>query len=634
MWADAVAIAKIAKLAGEHDVAMRFEEKAAKLKSKMQELLWDSKRKFFFPAFRDNEETDGHRVTALSRTYESGKFAGDAHGRELIGYVPWQFNMLDTNKGFEVAWAKLMERDAFMADFGPTTVERNDPMFLLKDSCCWWSGQSWPYATTQTLKALANVLRAERPATVKLPVNSADYVELLQIFAKSHRKEGRPYLAEALHPDTGSFKGHDGYNHSEHYFHSSFCDLVITGLVGIQEQPGELLVIDPLAPDTWNYFALDDLPYHGRSVSVVWDRLGNRYSFGPGLHVIIDGNQVATSRELQRTIVPFADGEPTTADATSDASKVRINYAVNNDGDFFPRVSASYVAPGTSLSKINDGNYWYHKDPPNRWTSAGSSNSEDWIEVDFGAKRKLDTLKLYFLDDGEEIVAPSSLTLETWDGSRWKPLGDAARILVNIEGHRANLVTFAETEVERLRATMKHAAGGRSGLTEIEAWGSGTLPFIPVPPPAGDLAFNPGGSEYPKATASYSDRFGGKPMSAIDGKINYLPTPMNRWTSYESPNAVDWLDIDFGKATAIGRVELYVYDDRGGVQAPTEIKLQSLEADLWKDIPDQQASPVKPAGGIMNTIRFPKVNTTKVRILFTNKDKARSGVTEVEVWEE
>ena len=122
-------------------------------------------------------------------------------------------------------------------------------------------------------------------------------------------------------------------------------------------------------------------------------------------------------------------------------------------------------------------------------------------------------------------------------------------------------------------------------------------------------------------------------MSAIDGKIIYLPTPMNRWTSYESPNAVDWLDIDFGKAVSVGRVVLHIYDDRGGVQAPTEIKLQSFEADQWKDIPAQQASPAKPAGGTMNTLLFPKLTTNKLRIRFTNQDKARSGVTEVEVWD-
>jgi F5/8 type C domain len=632
MWADAIAIAKIAKISGNRDLAKRFDDKAASLKAKMQELLWDNNRKFFFPAYRDNEEADGHRVTALSRTYETGKYAGDSHGRELIGYVPWQFNMLDSDQGYEEAWAKLMERDAFMADFGPTTVERNDPMFLLKDSCCWWSGQSWPYATTQTLKALANVLRTDRSENSELPVTSRDYVELLQIYAKSHRKEGRPYLAEALHPDTGSFKGHDGYNHSEHYFHSSYCDLVITGLVGIQEQPGEQLVIDPLAPATWDYFALDDLPYHGRRVAVVWDRDGDRYLFGPGMHVIIDGHQVATSRELQRMVIPFADVE--TAESANETSQARINYAVNNDGDYFPRVNASYVAAGSSLAKIIDGNYWYHKDPPNRWTSAGSTNEEDWIEVNFGTRRKLDTLKFYFLDDAEQIVAPKSVKVEAWDGSQWQPLGDAGRSLKDIAGHRAIPFTFPETEVERVRITMQHAEGSRSGLTEVEAWGSGSLPFTPALPPAGNLAFNSGKSEFPKATASYSDRFGGKPMSAVDGKIIFLPTPMNRWTSYESPNAVDWLEIDFGKAVSLGRVELHVYDDRGGVQAPIEIKLQCIEAEQWKDVVDQQATPAKPVGGTMNTIRFPKLTTSKLRILFTNKDKARSGVTEVEVWEE
>ena len=634
MWADAVAISKIAKLAGENDVASKFEVKASKLKAKMQELLWDRNRQFFFPAYRDNEEAEGFRITALSRTYESGKFAGDPHGRELIGYVPWQFNMLDTDQGFEVAWAKLMDVDAFMADYGPTTVERHDPLFLLKDSCCWWSGQSWPYATAQTLKALANVLREHRSDAVKLPVKAADYVKLLRVFAKSHRKEGRPYLAEALHPDTGSFKGHDGYNHSEHYFHSSYCDLVITGLVGIQEQPGDLLVIDPLAPNTWDYFALDDLPYHGRRVSVVWDRVGNRYEFGPGLHVVIDGKQVATSRELQRIIVPFAEGESLATDSATEHSKIRINYAVNNDGDYFPRVSASYVAPGTSLGKINDGNYWYHRDPPNRWTSAGSNRSEDWIEVDFGVRRRLDTLKLYFLDDGEQIIAPKTVTTEFWDGSEWHPLGDWLQNRAPIQGHCVSQVTFPETEVERFRVIMTHAAAGRSGLTEIEAWGSGELPFTPAPPPAGNLAFNPGDNEFPKAAASFSDRFGGKPMSAIDGKIIYLPTPMNRWTSYESPNAIDWLDIDFGKTVSVGRVELHVYDDRGGVQAPTEIKLQKFEVDHWQDIADQQATPATPTGGARNTIRFPKLTTAKIRILFTNRAAARSGVTEVEVWQE
>ena len=228
MWADAIAIAKIATLAKQPEVADQYQAKAVALKAKMLELMWDEKRQFFFPILKNDEQRDGHQLKALTRTYESGQFAGDSHGRELIGYVPWQFDLLKGPTKYDTAWKKLMDRDGFFADFGPSTVERNDPMFLLKNSCCWWSGQSWPYATTQTLKALANALQSGSKT-----LSPADYQQLLSIYARSHRKEGKPYLAEALHPDTGSFEGHDGYNHSEHYFHSGYCDLVITGLAGL-----------------------------------------------------------------------------------------------------------------------------------------------------------------------------------------------------------------------------------------------------------------------------------------------------------------------------------------------------------------------------------------------------------------
>ncbi len=205
MWADAMAISKIAKLVGNSELAKQYQAKADSLKERMIALMWDERRQFFFPVLKNDEERDGHRLRALTRTYESGQYAGDSHGRELIGYVPWQFGLLSGNSPYDKAWMKLMDRDGFYADFGPSTVERNDPMFLLQKSCCWWSGQSWPYATTQTLKALANYLQ-----TGGTILSNSDYGVLLSIYARSHRKDGKPYLAEALHPDTGSFEGHDG----------------------------------------------------------------------------------------------------------------------------------------------------------------------------------------------------------------------------------------------------------------------------------------------------------------------------------------------------------------------------------------------------------------------------------------
>ncbi|XZE18945.1 MGH1-like glycoside hydrolase domain-containing protein [Pirellulaceae bacterium SH449] len=632
MWADAVAIAKIAELAGKSEIASQYRVKARNLKDKMIELMWDEQRQFFFPVFKNDEERDGHINKALTKTYESGQHAGSPFGRELIGYVPWHFDMIDDER-FDIAWKKLMDREAFYADYGPSTVERNDPMFLLQRSCCWWSGQSWPFATTQTLKAMANLI--QRGTQV---INASDYVDMLGIYARSHRKDGRPYLAEALHPDTGSFEGHDGYNHSEHYFHSAYCDLVITGLVGFRTRDDDALELIPLAPPEWDYFALDDLRYRDSDVSILWDRTGERYGRGKGLKVYVDGKLIAESAELQplKAVNVFTKGTNSTDRSTSISTTNLVNFAVNNDGTYYPRLTTSYTSGEAPLMKVNDGNYWYAKHPPNRWTAEGSSNPSDWIEIDFGIPRPIETLQLYFLDDGDNgrIVPPDSVEIEVFQNGEWTKLFDASKPIQNVVGRRPTTISLGGSPTDKVKITMKHSPRGKSGLTEIEAWGPATLPVKTAPPPAGNHAYNDGSSEFPRATASHFDRFGGVPKSAIDGKVVFTPTPTNRWTSYESPNAQDWLQVEFGETRRIGRAELYIYDDRGGVQTPTEYWVEYWADSEWKRVANETHEPSKPTGSVMNTSRFQPVETTKIRVVFVNKGQARSGVTELELWSE
>ena len=634
MWADAVAIAKIARMAQKTDVTQKFDTKAASLKTKMLELLWDSKRQFFFPVYKNDEERDGHKIKALTKTYESGQFAGDEHGRELIGYVPWQFQMIEPGRGYESAWTKLMQRDGFFSDFGPSTVERNDPMFLLKNSCCWWSGQSWPYATTQTLKAMSQALRSSSGNNShQLPISKADFVKLLTIYSKSHRKQGKPYLAEALHPDTGSFDGHDGYNHSEHYFHSGFCDVVISDLVGLITRDDDTLEVNPLAPADWDYFALDDVPYHDHCISVLWDKTGERYRRGRGLHVLVDGKAVAHSEQLARVEVPRGAVLPDVK-GVRDPRVVDINYAVNNDGDYFPRVSVSHTGPRSSPAKLIDGNYWYHRDPPNRWTTEGSPNASDWVELDLGIARRVWAAKLYFLDDEKVILPPSQFTIETWRDDQWQPLlVDKANVITNVTGHRPTVVKFKPQDVTKLRVTFTHATQGRTGLTEIELWGDAQRPIVPAPAPKGNLAYRSPLQKdgFPKISASHTSRFD-KVEMANDGRIIYGPTPHNRWTSYESKSPTDWLELDFGDVKEVQRVNLHFYDDRGGVQAPTSYVVESWTGTEWKAVANAKATPEMPTGGVMNTVRFDAVQTSKLRVVFTHKAASRSGVTEIEIW--
>jgi hypothetical protein len=623
LYADALAVARVAELAGDRNTAGEYRKKAAGLKENLQAKLWDAKRQFFFPMYQRDEEADGFKVKALSLTHQTGRHAGSAYGRELIGYVPWQFSMPDAGKGYEAAWKKLLDKDGFAAPFGPTTVERNDPMFVLKKTCCWWSGQSWPYATSQTLKAMANLLQEYDQAVV----TPADYMDLLRTFARTHRKNGRPYLAEACHPETGSFEGHDGYNHSEHYFHSSFNDLVITGLVGLRPRDDDVLEVKPLAPSEWAYFALDGVPYKGQLITVLWDRDGTRYKKGKGLRLFADGEEIASAEKLGpiRAKLPAARQAP-------QPKTTAVNFAVNNDGTYFPRVTASYSNPRTPPAKLIDGNYWYHRDPPNRWTCEGSPNARDWVVIDFGTPRTIHTARLYFLDDEKTVVPPARFDLEYWDGTGWKPVTSAARSPERPTGRRANVVTFPVLAATKVRAAFTHATSGRTGLTEFEVWGDVKLPLDPPPHPEGNLAYNPGDRPFPKASASYSDRFGGKPALAIDGKVNFLPSPTNRWTSYESPNETDWLEVDFGSEKEFGRIELAIYDDRGGVQPPTKYEVEYWDGTAWKPATRVKTSPEKPTGSQFNEVRFDRVKASKVRLVFTHAGKARSGVSEIFVW--
>ncbi len=311
---------------------------------------------------------------------------------------------------------------------------------------------------------------------------------------------------------------------------------------------------------------------------------------------------------------------------------VRFNYAVNNDGDYFPRFAASVVGPRSSLNMICDGESRYDIRPIDRWTALGSPNQSDWVSVDLGVPRSIDTVKLYLLDDGKGVVPPDSFDLQVHNGKTWTPLPNQTRLPQRPEGRRPNTITFPEMKIQRLRIVLHHADEGRTGLTELEVWGPGKRPYTPPSPPSGNLAANTTGKGFPKATASHHDIYGGIPSKAIDGKIIHRPNPVNRWTSYGSPNETDWFEIDLGTKKEVGRVVLHIYDDHGGVQPPEKMRVETWTGTGWLEAKQQVAQPKIPSGGRANTITFTQVKTDKIRVVFTHKGKARSGATEVEIW--
>lgn len=273
MYGNAVAISRIARLAGEDELAADFAARAGEIRKLVHAVLWDEEREFF--------------ETVLETT-------GDHAGvREAIGFIPWYFNLPEP--GHEAAWAQLTDEEGFWAPYGLTTAERRHPEFRQRGCCnCEWDGAVWPFATSQTLHAMANLLNDYEQDVV----GRDDYFRALERYVESQYHRGRPYIGEYLDETTGYWLKGD-QERSRYYNHSTFNDLVITGLAGLRPSAGDEVTVNPLLPhDRWDWFCLDAIPYHGHSLTILWDRDGSHYGRGAGLSLLADGEVIARSDKL------------------------------------------------------------------------------------------------------------------------------------------------------------------------------------------------------------------------------------------------------------------------------------------------------------------------------------------------
>lgn len=280
MYGNAVALAKMAAMAGNDTLLQRYSADAQKIRQLVQERLWDDTAAFF-------------KVRQAIRGTEETKFS-DA--REEIGFIPWYFHLPADKARYAAAWEQLTDTAGFDAPWGITTAERRHPAFRSHGSGgCEWDGAVWPFASTQTLKGLANLLTDYKHHDGM----SADvYYNTLQVYARSHQKNGRPYLGEYQDERTGYWlKGDD--LRSSYYNHSGFCDLVINDLIGLKPAAGNKLELHPLIPEgKWDWFCLEGVPCHGRLISIRWDKAGTKYNQGKGLRVWADGKEVYKGKKL------------------------------------------------------------------------------------------------------------------------------------------------------------------------------------------------------------------------------------------------------------------------------------------------------------------------------------------------
>ncbi len=290
-------ISRIANIAGRSDIEEEFQQVANTIKRLVLDNLWDPDMKFFM-ILKDDLKTK-------------------SDVRELYGYSPWLFHLPDP--GYEYAWKEVLDSYGFYAPYGLTFAEQRHSGFNLsyEGHECQWNGPSWPLSTSIVLSAMTNLLNDYNQNVV----SKRNFFDLVLNYARTHFRvscDGKiiPWIDENLHPYTGDWisrtrlekwedgtwsKEKGGRERGKDYNHSCFCDLIISGLVGIRPSADSEIQINPLIPEkAWDWFCLDNILYHGKDLTVLWDKNGTKYSKGKGFHIFIDGVRAASSTTLSK----------------------------------------------------------------------------------------------------------------------------------------------------------------------------------------------------------------------------------------------------------------------------------------------------------------------------------------------
>lgn len=310
-FANARAIAEIAHRAGDAETAARFAVKAEELRRLVLERLWHPDLRFFVtvPLSEDGEEaylaTAGaeRRLPDAERGHTPPDLRDTARhrvARELIGYLPWYVGLAGEDVDTTAAVAELRDHEGFAGPYALRTVERRHPRYdfavasTSRRFLCRWNGPGWPFATSQTLTALGHIARATPdPATAGL------FLDVLMQYAETHiGADGEYWLDEDVDPERGGWRTRDWRLAHEperasigrDYQHSTFADIVYSGMLGVSVSDGVVLV-DPLV------VALERLGWVEAELTIAGVDVSISWSPSEGMRLSV-GSRTATRADL------------------------------------------------------------------------------------------------------------------------------------------------------------------------------------------------------------------------------------------------------------------------------------------------------------------------------------------------
>lgn len=568
LYSNAKAAAEFFRVAGEDEKAQHMEDLAARVRSAVLEYLWE-------PAQTTPDQVGLYGNLLKHRMTQDGTLNPY---KEINNYYPFTVGLMpkqgdpDYDASYVEALRLFADADQFpvFPFFTANQVDKDDSPEA-------GSNNFSVINSTVLFRMFASVLR-DYPSDYVTPEM---YKQLLYWNAFAHYQGGdnrlpnqNEFWADGSAADGGSI----GYRSwIQHTILGATNFTVIEDAMGLRSRADGKIELDPVDID-WPYFTANNIRYHDRDLTVTWDQTGDHYGseVPAGYSVFLDGELAFTVDDLAHVVydpttgvveLPEGGAQVVTSSSSELAAAADVRFAdTDRVVDVFAKagtdittastgsanlaagrpVTATYGAAGRGAAGAVDGTTV--NEP--FWGTAGSPNATDSLEVELDGTQTVDDARLYFYRSStsatvQGYAAPELYTLEYHDAAGWHPVAGQARTPVYSTAN-LNHLQFPAVQADRLRVTVKHAAGFRTGLKEIQAFSTGV-----AAPPSTNAA--------PKVSAYQDTTFDQPGQVRLIGSVSDDAQPAgtltSAWTVVSAPDGAEAVIASPASATTVVRFD-------------------------------------------------------------------------------
>ncbi|XVU21242.1 OmpL47-type beta-barrel domain-containing protein [Actinoplanes sp. CA-054009] len=349
--------------------------------------------------------------------------------------------------------------------------------------------------STVTFRMLSSVLR-NYPTQY---INAEWYKKLLYWNAWAHYQNN----GDNRYPDQNEFWA-DGSAANQSIGYRSWIHHTILGAtnftviedaMGLRPRSDAKVELDPIDIG-WDHFTANNIKYRDKDLTVVWDAPGGQRYYGDtpeGYSVYLDGQLAFTADKLGKLIYDPATGSVDAAPGVQILSSAKIGIKAPQEVTYAAdarvtdimakagmntatNVAAGHPATATFSASGRAPAGAVNGTTVNEpfWGTAGSPNATDAITVDLEGSRKIDDVRVHFYKTSttatvQGYAPPAQFTVEYDNGDGWKTVPGQSRFPAYPQGN-LNQVRFPEVTAQKLRITVHHAAGARTGIKEVQAY--------------------------------------------------------------------------------------------------------------------------------------------------------------------